>query len=416
MNDGDIFERIIGRIDSYESEMIALQIGLTSIPALAPENGGNGEYKKARYLENALAKMGFKNIRSFEAPDERVVFNCRPNIIATIPGEDRSKTVWIMSHMDIVPPGETTMWDDDPYKGYVKDGRIYGRGTEDNQQDLVASIFAARAFIDEGVKPKYSIGLAFVADEETSSTKGLVYLLSLKNRLFKKNDLIVIPDFGNEKGSMIEVAEKSIMWLRFRTVGIQCHASRPSVGRNAFAAASYLVTKLNDLYKIFDKSDPLYTPPVSTFEPTKKEANVENINTIPGDDTFYMDCRILPDYNLVEVMMKMRAIADEVENMFDVSIDIVPVQTVEAPPPTRTDAPVVKALAGAVSEVYGVDALPCGIGGGTVAAPLRERGYEAAVWSRLGGTAHQPNESCIISNMIGNAKVFAHLFLGRTAL
>ncbi|MEA3471160.1 MAG: M20 family metallo-hydrolase, partial [Thermodesulfobacteriota bacterium] len=47
-----------------------------------------------------------------------------------------------------------------------------------------------------------------------------------------------------------------------------------------------------------------------------------------------------------------------------------------------------------------------------VAAHLRKKGYPAAVWSRLGRTAHQPNENCIISNMMGNAKVFAHLFLG----
>jgi succinyl-diaminopimelate desuccinylase len=34
-----------------------------------------------------------------------------------------------------------------------------------------------------------------------------------------------------------------------------------------------------------------------------------------------------------------------------------------------------------------------------------------AVWSRQNETAHQPNENCLISNMIGNAKVFAHLGL-----
>jgi acetylornithine deacetylase/succinyl-diaminopimelate desuccinylase-like protein len=26
-------------------------------------------------------------------------------------------------------------------------------------------------------------------------------------------------------------------------------------------------------------------------------------------------------------------------------------------------------------------------------------------------TAHQPNENCLISNMVGNAKVYANLFL-----
>jgi len=411
---GDLFERISKRIESYESDMVALQIGLTAIPALAPDNGGDGEYKKARYLEERLAQMGFHNIRTFDAPDERVVFNCRPNIIVTIPGENRRRTVWIITHVDVVPPGEPALWDHDPYEGYVKGERIYGRGTEDNQQDLVASIFAAKAFLDEGIKPAFSVGLAFVADEETSSNKGLVYLLGMKKRLFKKDDIIVVPDFGDEEGSMIEVAEKSLLWLRFKTVGIQCHASEPSLGRNAFTAASHLVTRLGDLYHIFDRIDPLYHPATSTFEPTRKNANVPNINTIPGDDVFYLDCRILPDYDLVEVMSKIRTMADEVEQAFDVSIDIVPVQAVEAPPPTDRDAPVVKALAGAIREVYGVGATPGGIGGGTVAAPLRGKGYQAAVWSRLGGMAHQPNENCIISNMIGNAKVFAHIFLGRT--
>ena len=45
-----------------------------------------------------------------------------------------------------------------------------------------------------------------------------------------------------------------------------------------------------------------------------------------------------------------------------------------------------------------------------MAALLREKGFEAAVWGRLDETAHQPNEYCHIANMIGDAKVFAHLF------
>lgn len=392
--------------------MIELQTGLTAIPALAPENGGDGEYRKSRYLMERLREMGFDDITSYDAPDNRVSSSSRPNIIATLPGKNPRKTVWILTHMDVVPPGERKLWSGDPYEAYVKDGRIYGRGTEDNQQDLVASIFAARAFIDEGTQPGLSVGLAFVADEETASQRGLVYLLGLKKKIFKRGDLIVVPDFGNEHGTMIEVAEKSILWLRVRTSGAQCHASRPEAGKNAFVAASHFITRMGDLYRIFDRSDQLYTPPISTFEPTKKEANVPNVNTIPGDDAFYVDCRVLPDYGLVEVMTQIRRMADDMEETFDVSINVVPVQVVEAPTPTEKDAPVVQALSNAVRDVYGVDAHPGGIGGGTVAAHLREHGYPVAVWSRLEGMAHQPNESCSIANMIGNAKVFAHLFLG----
>ena len=37
--------------------------------------------------------------------------------------------------------------------------------------------------------------------------------------------------------------------------------------------------------------------------------------------------------------------------------------------------------------------------------------FEAACWSKVDETAHQPNEYCIIDNMMGDAKVFAHIFL-----
>ncbi|MBE9547525.1 MAG: M20 family metallo-hydrolase [Proteobacteria bacterium] len=406
-----IFERIASRIDSYKDEMIRMQLGLTTIPALSPDNGGDGEYEKAKFLIDCLHNLGFNDIKEYNAPDVRVSSGVRPNIATTIPGKNREKTVWILTHTDIVPPGEIGLWESDPYRGYVKDGRIYGRGTEDNQQDMVASIFAARAFVDEGITPENGIGLTFVADEETASKYGLEYLLKNEKGIFRKTDILVVPDFGNEEGTMIEVAEKSMLWLRFKTTGKQCHASKPSLGRNAFLAASHLVVRLNDLHDIFDASDPLYQPPASTFEPTRKDANVPNINTIPGEDVFHIDSRVLPQYRLPDVISETRKMADEIEEKFGVSIEITPIQQGQAPPPTPDDALVVTSLQKAVSDVYGVDASPCGIGGGTVATFFRREGYPVAVWCKIGPTAHQPNENCIIANMIGNAKVYAHLFL-----
>jgi succinyl-diaminopimelate desuccinylase len=64
----------------------------------------------------------------------------------------------------------------------------------------------------------------------------------------------------------------------------------------------------------------------------------------------------------------------------------------------------------AVKDVYGVEARPMGIGGSTVAAPFRAAGYPAVVWSKVNSTAHQANESCEVPNMVGDAKVYAHLF------
>ena len=411
MNTAAVYEKISRRIDTYENAMIKMQYDLTAIPAISPDNGGDGEFEKAQCILSYLREMEFPHTIHINAPDDRVSTGIRPNLIVHIPGKNLNKTVWILTHIDIVPPGEISLWSGDPFKCYIKDGRIFGRGAEDNQQDLVASIFAAKAVLDEGEVPENSMGLVFVADEETASRFGLSYVMQDEKNPFRKTDIIVVPDSGNEDGTMIEIAEKSILWLRFKTTGRQCHASRPDLGKNALNAASHFIVLLNNLYNIFNASDPFYLPRISTFEPTKKESNIQNINTIPGEDIFYMDCRILPHYHLTDVLREIRNKADEIEKRCDVSIEITPVQEFQAPSPTPHDAPVVTALQNAVGHVYGVHATPQGIGAGTIAAVFRNKNYPVAVWSKVNHTAHQPNENCLISNMVGNAKVYAHLFM-----
>ena len=411
MIDADKFKRISQRIDSYREVMIELQIALSAHPAVGPENGGDGELLKANFLKDRLIQLGFKNFRHYDAKDSRVSSGIRPNFITTIEGINKNMFIWIITHMDIVPPGELHLWSQDPYKAYVKDGNIFGRGVEDNQQDMVASIFAAKALIDEGLMPESSINLAFVSDEETSSNMGLYYMIDSTDPLFNYDDLIVVPDSGNSEGSLIEVAEKSMLWLCFTTKGKQCHGSNPQLGNNAFVAASYLVTKLVKLKKLFPKSDPLFDPPQSTFEPTKKEANVGNINTIPGEDVFYMDCRVLPEYDLQAVLSAIQKIVHSIERKFKVQIEILTAQYVQSAKPTSYDAPVVAALAEAIQEVYNIKTFAGGVGAGTVASYIRKKNYPVAVWSKTNQTAHQPDENCTIENMVGNAKVFAYLFL-----
>jgi len=90
------------------------------------------------------------------------------------------------------------------------------------------------------------VGLALVADEETGSQYGLRYILENHKEIFKKEDLIIVPDGGNEEGTMIEVAEKSMLWLKFTIYGSQCHASTPDKGRNSLYAAARLILELEE--------------------------------------------------------------------------------------------------------------------------------------------------------------------------
>ena len=403
-------QRIFNYLDGLRTEAINLNKAIVPIKALGPTNGGTGEMEKAEFLKNYLKTIGIKEIKECPASDPRVPGGLRPNLIAKIPGQV-SRTVWILGHMDVVPEGDLSKWDTNPFEAVVKGNKIYGRGTEDNHHAIVTGCLVAKTFNDLGIKPYYSLGLAFVADEETGSKYGLQHLLETQPNLFKDDDLIIVPDAGEKDSSMIEVAEKSILWVKFKTIGKQTHASMPANGINAFKAASHLVVALDELHQIYDQKDDLFDPPESTFEPTRKEANVPNINTIPGEDIFYLDCRILPGYEIEEVLKTISKISERIEKKFNVKIEISTEQYEQAAPSTDVNAPVVQALKKAIKDVYNVEAKAKGIGGGTVAAFFRRKGLPAAVWSTIEDMAHEPNEYDVLDNIVNDAKVFAHVCL-----
>jgi len=400
--------RVFEFLEAQERDIIQLESLLTAYPALAPESGGIGEIEKASALEAWLKAQGISNIEHFDAPDPRVPSKLRPNLVATIPGRRVEGPLWIMSHLDVVPEGELSSWESDPWKVVVKDGKLYGRGVEDNQQGIVSSVFAALAFVKQGIIPERTIKLLFIADEEVGSKFGIQYLLE-NHSLFGKDDIIVVPDGGSADGTEIEVAEKNICWLKIRTKGKQTHAAMPDKGANALLAACDLALRVHRLEKsTFTARDPLFFPDRTTINPTKKEANVPNINTIPGEDVFYFDMRILPVYPVSRMLEEVMKQAHAIEAEYNVKIELEVIQSNESKA-TPADAPVVGMLAEAVKQVYGVEARPIGIGGGTVGAYLRNAGLDCVVWSKMNETAHQPNENADIANIIGDAKVFAAL-------
>ncbi len=394
-------------IRNGRSKYIELEKLLTSHKALAPENGGEGEVDKCLALESFLRSNGITELERFDAPDSRAKSGIRPNLVATIKGESDDYTVWVMAHLDVVPTGDLSLWNTDPWTVVEKDGRLYGRGVEDNQQGLVSAFAAVWAFISKDIKPSHTVKLLFVADEEVGSRYGIQYLLE-NHKLFRKQDLILIPDGGDPEGKTIEVAEKNILWLEFTTTGRQCHGSRPDQGHNACLAASDLMMRIHALGKVFNKTDPLFEPDCSTFEPTMRKANVDGVNIIPGNDVACADCRILPCYSLDEVLKEVDVIKAAVENQYGVSIACKALQHAQSKA-TPADSPVVKKLAAALKEAHGIDAKIIGIGGGTVGAELRNHGFDCVVWSTMDETAHMPNEYCIIDNLIKDAETLAVL-------
>jgi succinyl-diaminopimelate desuccinylase len=275
-------------------------------------------------------------------------------------------------------------------------------------QSAVASIFAAKALKALGIKPKRTVALAFVADEEHGSKYGIQHLIG--QNLFKKEDLIVVPDGGKEDGSFIEIAEKSALWFRVRTIGKQAHASRPSMGLNAHRIGMEFALALDKmLHEEYPARDAYFDPPESTFEPTMKAKNVDAVNIMPGEDVVYFDCRILPNHSVDEVIGKVEKLAEEFENKTGAQIRFEPVQKSVAPKPTDAHARVVTMLEEAIKTARGITPKVGGIGGGTCAAFFRKIDIPAVVWCTHDEMAHQPNEYAKIENMVNDAKVFALL-------
>ncbi len=396
--------REVGELSSWATRLL---MRVVEEKAVNPSFGGEGEYKRAQLIEGELESIGL-SVERFDAPDGRVPEGVRPNLVAKLRGESE-RTLWLVSHLDTVPAGTLRLWRTDPFKPVLEDGRVYGRGAEDNGQAIASTLLAARAIVEAGAKPKLTVGLVYASDEEAGSKLGLEYMFDKVG--FRREDLIVVPDAGNPSGTLIEVAEKGIIWLKFRVEGREGHASMPHRALNAHRIGMRLAIALDELFRTrFSGHDSLFDPPYSTFEPTKHEANVENVNTIPGEDVFYFDCRVLPSYRLDDIIEAADAVTEVFEKAYPgVRVEASVVNRIDAPPPTSPDSEVVKRLQEAIRVARGIEAKPGGIGGGTYAAIFRARGYPAAVWCTVDETAHQPNEYAKIENLVGDAKVFAIL-------
>ncbi|MBT1248446.1 MULTISPECIES: M20 family metallo-hydrolase [unclassified Thermosipho (in: thermotogales)] len=401
-------EKIIQIVEKLKPEIITSMKKFVSINSVNPRSGGPGEKEMAEWLEDLIKDWGFDSVERYDAKDDIVPYGFRPNIVARIKGSEGKRTIWIITHMDKVPAGDLSLWENDPFDPLEKDGKIFGRGAEDNGASLIASLYAAKAILELKIKPKDNIALAFVSDEETGSDYGIKHLLELG--LFNKGDLFIVPDAGEHDGSFIEIAEKSIAWLKITTFGKQAHASRPDIAKNAHRFALKFASQLDEyLNKKYNLENNLFDYPKSSFEPTKKENNVDNVNTIPGTDVVYFDCRILPEYNIEEIFEDITNFANKFSKEYNVEIHVEKLQFEQAAPPTNKDSEIVIKLKSAIKELRNLEPKVGGIGGGTCAAIVRRAGFPAVVWATLDETAHQPNEYVVINNLIEDTKVYTYL-------
>jgi len=401
----DLVRRLVSDVEKDSQTIQDFFVRMLRIKAVNPKMGGPGEMERAQFLESFLKDEGFSVTRVDVKDDESHL--TRPNMCAKLEGKS-SRNLWFVAHMDTVPEGSAELWETDPFEPTIRDGKIIARGAEDNGQSLVASLFALRELRRLGAPLPFNVGVWLVSDEEFGSNYGIKPLLAGSH--FKKDDLVVVPDSGTPRGTAIEIAEKGLLWVKVTTKGKQVHASLPRKGLNAHRIGMKLAIDLDEsLNSKYHARDRLFDEPLSTFEPTKKDANVPNVNTVPGVDVFYFDCRVLPRYNLEDVVLDMKTKMAQYQRRYGVSVSMEEVEKDTAAPATSEKSEVVTLLAEAIKRVSKVRPRIVGIGGQTVGNLFRKKAIPTAVWSTVDDVPHEPNEYSKVKNLLNDTKVFAAL-------
>lgn len=82
--------------------------------------------------------------------------------------------VALLAHQDVVPvePGTEEQWSQPPFAGAVDGGFVWGRGTLDTKNSLLALCEAVEHLLGEGFEPARTVYLVFGHDEEIGGLRG----------------------------------------------------------------------------------------------------------------------------------------------------------------------------------------------------------------------------------------------------
>jgi len=181
-------------------------------PSLTPE--GVGETEIGNYVSKKLDLLGL-TVSTTEICPTRV------NVVGVLKGSGGGRSLMLNAHMDTVGVEGMTI---DPFDGHLRDGRLYGRGSQDMKASLAAMITAGKAIVDAGISLKGDLLITAVADEEHSSI-GTEHLV----KEFSADAAIV-----TEPTDMhVCRAHRGFIWYDIETFGRAAHGSRYTEGLDA---------------------------------------------------------------------------------------------------------------------------------------------------------------------------------------
>ena len=181
-------------------------------PSLSPT--GKGEKAIALHVAGVLSQLGLE-VRTDEVAPGRM------NVVGLLPGQGGGRTLLLNAHLDTVGVEGMKI---DPFGAEVREGRMYGRGTQDMKASLAAMIAAAKALIESDTTLAGDLLITAVADEEHSS----IGMEALVQKVTADAAIVTEPTDMH-----LCRAHRGFIWFDIETTGRAAHGSRYAEGIDA---------------------------------------------------------------------------------------------------------------------------------------------------------------------------------------
>lgn len=202
-------------------------------PTLVP--GAAGESAIAAAIADAMRRAGLDvSIREI-APG-------RPNVVGVLNGRAPGRTLMFCGHTDTVGVAGMT----DPFTPVERDGRLYGRGSQDMKGGVAAMLAAAAALASRGL-PTGCVIVACVVDEEHSSIGADALVQEWRA------DAAIVTE---PTDLQIAVGHKGFEWLEIEVRGRAAHGSRPAEGQDAILRLGRVLAELEALDRRLQQQPP----------------------------------------------------------------------------------------------------------------------------------------------------------------
>lgn len=150
-------KKIADIIESYREDFVRTLRSWINVPSIKGEAGENAPFGRdvRKMLDQAMKTardLGFE-------PVDYDGYACDLKL------GDAAEEIGVLGHLDVVPVGDG--WTRPPFEGVIENGRMYGRGTNDDKGPSLAALYAMRAIRDAGLPLKKSIKLILGCDEES---------------------------------------------------------------------------------------------------------------------------------------------------------------------------------------------------------------------------------------------------------